>query len=167
MTVRRVVVPLWPGSDGDATHRPKNAAYIPADDSLYLEKLASRWMEARGEAVSGKAYVLQSLPAGYELYQRPRQNGLHIDKHLFGHPGHKLFDSPNRFYTHFEYLMNNAGNSIGCPCTVCNAAGGRTLPMNDPAKKVKSASSSRRTSGTSTPYGGILSSERLESTCVV
>ncbi|KAF2729410.1 hypothetical protein EJ04DRAFT_73481 [Polyplosphaeria fusca] len=154
MPSRRVVVSLWEGSDGDATHRSTNPAYTSADDSLYLEKLGTKWMQARGEALPGITYVLERLPAGYQLYQRTRIKGpQHIDKHLFGHPLHKIFDSPNRFWPHFEFLMNNAGDAMGCPCTVCNAAGAKALPMGSTSssKKAKKSPGSDKASSISTP----------------
>jgi hypothetical protein len=88
-----------------------------------LEKIATMWMQDRGDARSGAKYILDELPYGYALFERPRANG-RPDKYLFGHPAHKFFDSPNRFYPHFKHLMENAGNNIGCPCTVCDPRGG-------------------------------------------
>src|SRR5262245_17138102 len=100
---RRVVVPLRPGSDGDVMHKPVGATHtIVEPPSLYLEKLGDRWMEARGERQPGIHYILERLPTGYSLYQRPRgKNASIVDKFLFGHPQHRVFDSPNRFFPHF------------------------------------------------------------------
>ena len=72
----------------------------------------------------------------------------HVDKWLYGHPGHKVFDSPNRFFPHFKYIMENQGDSLGCPCTVCNAKGGTVLPIGSSAR---SRGPSRTVSGRSTP----------------
>ena len=123
MTARPIVVPLKAGcSDGDATHRP-SASHTEIRPTLYLEKVATMWMQDRGDARPGVKYILEGLPQGYVLFERPRANGS-LDKYLFGHPAHKFFDSPNRFYPHFKHLMENAGSNIGCPCTVCDPRGG-------------------------------------------
>ncbi|KAF1946782.1 hypothetical protein EJ02DRAFT_450136 [Clathrospora elynae] len=141
MSSSRVVVRLRPGSDGDATHVPKQDNHTQVDPPvLYLEKIGQQWMERRGDALPGVKYILESLPAGYTLWQRPRSTGArHMDRYLYGHPGSKPFDSPNRFYPHFEHLMDNAGNSMGCPCTVCRGGSG-VLPKN-PANGSRSISS--------------------------
>lgn len=150
MSLGRVVVPLRPGSDGDASHRPRDPAIKEVDPpTLYLEKLAAQWMKSRGLASAGVTYVLDRLPAGYALFQKPRQsNPNHVDKWLYGHPSHKYFDSPNRFWPHFKHLMDNGGNSMGCPCTVCNASGRVIPPIGAASTFAKRAASK---SGTSTP----------------
>ncbi|KAJ4292555.1 hypothetical protein N0V90_009218 [Kalmusia sp. IMI 367209] len=125
MPAGQIVVPLKPGSDGDYMHRPpESSTYTPLDPpTLYLERIGLQWMQDRGEALPGVKYILERLPTGYALYQRPRKNGLK-DKYLFGHPDHKPFDSPNRYYPHFKHLMENNGDRMGCPCTVCDPRGG-------------------------------------------
>lgn len=130
MSAGTVVVPIRPGSDGDATHQPDHSTHTLVDPpTLYLEKIASLWMESRGEALPGVRYMLDKLPAGYTLYQKPRiGTPKHIDKWLFGHPTHKYFDSPNRFFPHFKHLMENGGDNIGCICTVCQTKGGGRIP---------------------------------------
>ncbi|KAH7138680.1 hypothetical protein B0J11DRAFT_22481 [Dendryphion nanum] len=130
--MQRVTVPIRRGcSDGDATHRPNNPAIREIDPpTIYLEKIGTLWMKDRGQAISGITYILDSLPPGYALFQKQRLNTpAHMDKWLYGHPSHKVFDSPNRFFPHFKHLMNYNGNSIGCPCTVCNARGGVIPPI--------------------------------------
>jgi hypothetical protein len=147
----QVVVPLKGGSDADATHRPSGPAYSLVDPpTLYLEKIGQQWMQARGEAKLGVKYTLEALPTGYALYQRPRANVSHVDKFLFGHPSHKPFDSPNRFFPHFEYVMDNEGSSIGCPCTVCNPKGG-VLPRSEGSRSSSKRRSNGSSSGNSTP----------------
>ncbi|KAF2450749.1 hypothetical protein P171DRAFT_516565 [Karstenula rhodostoma CBS 690.94] len=128
-----VVVPLRPGSDGDYAHKPPdNSIWAIIDPpTLYLERVGLQWMQDRDEAKPGIKYVLERLPVGYTLYQRPRANGTK-DKYLFGHPNHKYFDSPNRFFPHFKHLMENGGNSIGCPCTICDPRSG-VLPGKPPS----------------------------------
>ncbi|KAJ4375486.1 hypothetical protein N0V86_007017 [Didymella sp. IMI 355093] len=116
---RRVVVRLRPGTDGDASHTPKSGTHVELNPpTLYLEKIADQWMKARGEAQPSTRYILESLPTGYTLWQRPRPKDPKVlDKYLYGHPEGKVFDSPNRFYPHFQHLMDY-GDSIGCPCTL-------------------------------------------------
>jgi hypothetical protein len=148
MAAGHVTVPLHAGSDGDPTHRPTGQSYTQiSPPTLYLDKIGQQWVESRGEALPGIKYSLERLPAGYTLWHRPRpKDPAHFDKYLYGHPGHQLFDSPNRFFPHFKYLMENAGNGIGCPCTVCSGKGG-VLPLPRAAKKA----SQNGSSGTSTP----------------
>jgi hypothetical protein len=151
MSSRRVVVRLRPGSDGDATHVPTPGTLTQVDPpTLYLEKIADQWMQARGEARAGVKYILEALPAGYTMWQRARPSApQHIDKYLFGHSQGKKFDSPNRFYPHFQHLMDNGGNSFGCPCTVC-AGGAAVLPKSS-LGSVRMRSSSTASSRISTP----------------
>jgi hypothetical protein len=130
MSQNRVFVRLRPGcSDGDPLHVPKQGSSCTQVNppTLYLEKIGQQWQEHQGKAQPGVKYVLEALPNGYTMWQRPRTSDpKHIDKYLYGHPGHKAFDSPNRFYPHFEYLMDNNGSSIGCPCKVCAGSAPRS-----------------------------------------
>ncbi|OAL54023.1 hypothetical protein IQ07DRAFT_584608 [Pyrenochaeta sp. DS3sAY3a] len=151
----RVVVPLRPGSDGDATHVPKQGTkYSEVDPpTLYLEKLAQLWMDARGEARPGVKYILERLPAGYTMWQRPRPlDPTTKDKYLYGHPDLKMFDSPNRFFPHFRYLMDNAGDSMGCPCTVC---GGGRRPVKTSSSTLSSSRMSSSNISSSSVSGNI------------
>jgi hypothetical protein len=127
MSRDRIVVRLRPGcSDGDPLHVPKLGHYTQVTPpTLFLEKTAQQWMEKTGKAQPGLKYILDALPGGYTMWQRPRPSDpKHIDKYLYGHPSNKPFDSPNRFYPHFHHLMENNGSSIGCPCTVCAGSAG-------------------------------------------
>ncbi|KZM27360.1 hypothetical protein ST47_g1494 [Ascochyta rabiei] len=144
---RRIVVLLRPGSDGDQTHVPKPGSQIQMDPpTLYLEKLGDQWMHDRNEAQPGVKYILEGLPAGYTLWQRPRaKDPKQFDKYLFGHPGRKLFDSPNRFYPHFKHLMENAGDSMGCPCTVCNGYSGVLPRCSSNSVRMRSSSGTSST----------------------
>jgi hypothetical protein len=153
---RRVIVTLRPGSDGDASHVPTSGNKTQVNPpNLYLEKIGQQWMEARGEATPGVEYVLQSLPLGYTMWQRPRpSNPRHIDKYLYGHPQGRVFDSPNRYFPHFAFLMENAGSSMGCQCTVCAGSGGvlpKTSSSKIPSNSAKMRSSSTASSRPSTP----------------
>ncbi|KAH7391019.1 hypothetical protein DE146DRAFT_152599 [Phaeosphaeria sp. MPI-PUGE-AT-0046c] len=133
MTQSRVVVRIHPGcSDGDPLHVPKQGGHYTRLDPpiLYMEKIAEQWMNARREARPGIRYILDALPYGYTLWQRPRPSDpRHVDKYLFGHPQQKYYDSPNRFYPHFEHLMENGGSSIGCQCKLCAGSAG-VLPRS-------------------------------------
>ncbi|KAF2277848.1 uncharacterized protein EI97DRAFT_274949 [Westerdykella ornata] len=149
MSAGRVIVPLRRGSDGDPTHRPDKPTFTQADPRNYLEKLATLWMQARGERLPGISYVLERLPEGYAVFGRPRPGEpSHVDFYLYGHPEHKKFDSPNRFYPHFEHLMNH-GTNIGCPCTVCN--GTTRLPINGSPAASRTGTSGLQPSGPSRP----------------
>jgi len=152
MSQGRRVVRLRPGcSDGDALHVPKQGNHTQVDPpKLYLEKTAQQWMEDRNEAQPGVKYILEALPNGYTMWQRPRPGKpSHFDKYLYGHPSHKVFDSPNRFYQHFQHLMNNNGSSIGCLCTVCAGSAG-ILPGSS-SNSVRSGSSNAASSRPRTP----------------
>jgi hypothetical protein len=109
-------------------------------------------MESRGEAKPGVHYSLQDLPIGYTLWHRPRpSNPNHFDRYLYGHPAKKAFDSPNRFFPHFLHLMQNNGNNIGCPCTLCSGSAG-VLPKsssNSSPKRTPTVASSRKSSNSS------------------
>ncbi|EAT81200.2 hypothetical protein SNOG_11492 [Parastagonospora nodorum SN15] len=74
MSQGRRVVHLRPGcSDGDALHVPKQGNHTQVNPpKLYLEKTAQQWMEDRGEAQLGVKYILEALPNGYTMWQRPR-----------------------------------------------------------------------------------------------
>ncbi|KAI4289661.1 MAG: hypothetical protein L6R35_001066 [Caloplaca aegaea] len=82
----------------------------------------------------GRIYTLSALPTGYTLWERPRQSAKHVrtltsnqkpdglrkqvDRYLCGHPSHKCFDSPNRFYPHWKFLLNY-GSGQACNCDLC------------------------------------------------
>jgi hypothetical protein len=130
---------------------PKQGVHTQVDPPLlYLEKIGQQWMEHRGEAQPDVKHILESLPNGYTMWQRPRPSKAnHVDKYLYGHPSHKVFDSPNRFYPHFQHLMENNGSSIGCPCTVCAGSAG-VLPGSS-SNSVRAFSSSSASSRPRTP----------------
>ncbi|KAL9582275.1 MAG: hypothetical protein Q9212_003384, partial [Teloschistes hypoglaucus] len=105
-------------SDGDPSHRPTGSGFVRANEDGYLQKLAEKWMQEAGVADDDETYSLARLPAGYEVWERPRiNNPNHSDKWLYGHPNHKTFDSPNRFYPHFFFLMHNGHQD--CTCDKC------------------------------------------------
>ncbi|KAL2003330.1 hypothetical protein VTN02DRAFT_4240 [Thermoascus thermophilus] len=105
-------------SDGDKSTWPTDPKYGRPDDSLYREKLAKMWLQKRDEYEPGENYILDSLPEGYVLFDRPRPKNPEIrDKYLWGHPSGAVFNSPNRFFPHFYYLMT--GGTTQCPCDLC------------------------------------------------
>ncbi|KAL8688813.1 MAG: hypothetical protein Q9218_005364 [Villophora microphyllina] len=114
-------------SDADASHRPNKPTYTRANEEIFMQKVATRWMQEQGLAQAGRTYSLDKLPAGYELWHRPRPSDPnHMDKWLYGHPNHKTFDSPYRFYPHFRYLMHNCSGI--CTCDICKK--GKTSPRS-------------------------------------
>ncbi|KAI9705912.1 MAG: hypothetical protein M1836_005318 [Candelina mexicana] len=119
VTGQAITVPVDGYSDGDASHRPAGDQYNMITPDIYLEKLARQWMDDRGEAEPGKRYVLDRLPKGYALFARLRQGAKHEDKYLYGHPSHRIFDSPAKFYPHFKWMMEHDGSDDVCNCTVC------------------------------------------------
>lgn len=138
---RRVVVRLTATSDGDPTHAPSDPERKEVDPpTIYLEKVADQWMKNRGQFRKNESYILEHLPAGYRLFAKKRPgSSSHVDKWLYGHPSGHTFDSPNRFYPHFEYIMNNGGSSIGCSCSVC-VKGGVLPNSRSSSRPVSSAS---------------------------
>ncbi|KAL8842589.1 MAG: hypothetical protein Q9176_002546 [Flavoplaca citrina] len=128
-------------SDGDASHRPEGGNLTRANEDGYLQLLAEKWMkEEVGGAQRGRRYTLDRLPAGYQAWERPRPaNPKHIDRWLYGHPDGKRFDSPNRFYPHFKYLMQH-GNGEPCSCDMCGTKGrkpGPKKPVGPPPAATK------------------------------
>ncbi|KAI9806478.1 MAG: hypothetical protein M1833_003665 [Piccolia ochrophora] len=118
-------VPINPHSDGDASKWPAASSTFSAiHPEIYLIKLADMWMQDRGEAEKGKKYILDQLPAGFKVYDRPRTNQIVRDKYLFGHPRGKVFDSPAKFYPHFKYLMeDDEPTASDCACQGCKGGG--------------------------------------------
>ena len=132
-----------------------------------LENLQHRQNEAelrkrlRMMHAADLAYILEALPFGYSLWQRPRpSNPAHFDRYLYGHPGKKPFDSPNRFFPHFEYMMENDGIGMGCPCKVCSGSAG-VLPGATPnSSRTRTPSVTSQKSNSSAPISSRPSSSR-------
>lgn len=115
------IIQIRPGSDGDAAKWPGAGLRHEAPD-VYMKRLASRWMQDRGEAISGRKYILNKLPEGYALFGKARnKDPNHIDRYLYGHPVYK-FRSVEEFYDHFKCLMDY-GSAASCRCIGC--MGGR------------------------------------------
>lgn len=93
---------------------------------------------------SGMSYILDSLPEGYSLFDRPRGtnpdivsvscfhgHGLSVsafmlirlwrfiqrDRFLYGHPAGQYFYSTIQFFPHFYYLMTDGTST--CNCVLC------------------------------------------------
>ncbi|PGH32392.1 hypothetical protein GX50_04817 [[Emmonsia] crescens] len=117
-------------TDGDRNLWPRNSRFEREDPHLYLLKLASMWMKERGEARPGKHYILDQLPEGYVYMSRARQHNPELrDKYLYGHPSGHYFNSPNRFWPHFYYLMTHG--AAPCRCDLCRA-GKQAINYDDP-----------------------------------
>ena len=150
MTTSRVqILNIEPHSDGEASHRPKPEWQLLDPPHIYLEKLALLWLHERGETPrSDTRYYLSSLPTGYALFERARPSNAKLkDKHLYGHPSHKFFDSPNRFFPHFLHLMQYH-TSDGCPCTICNTKGSQPLPVRHKGRPSHQVQNGKRGSTT-------------------
>ncbi|KAL9610606.1 MAG: hypothetical protein Q9167_004708 [Letrouitia subvulpina] len=121
---RVVIVPGPACSDGDPSHKPTLSSYSKANPESWLQKVGAKWMEQEGGGVAGGTiYQLNQFPQGYVLWERTRASGSHIDRFLYGHPEHKIFDSPYRFYPHFKYLMQRR-NGVKCQCDICEKTKG-------------------------------------------
>lgn len=82
----------------------------------------------------GTNYIIDSLPEGYAVFDRPRWTNPDIvstatelwdlytdrpqrDRFLWGHPLGQYFPSTIQFFPHFLYLMK--GGKEPCPCILC------------------------------------------------
>jgi hypothetical protein len=82
---------------------------------------------------TGEKYIFKKLPEGYRTYTKSREDGRQVsnhghgiytvylssilkDRYVFGHPRGR-FDSPNKFATHFKWLMQ--GGIGTCNCVRC------------------------------------------------
>ncbi|KAJ9348937.1 hypothetical protein DTO282F9_1349 [Paecilomyces variotii] len=66
----------------------------------------------------GENYILERLPEGYALFDKPRPSDSTIrDKYLWGHPSGAYFNSPNRFFPHFYWFIT--GKQGDCGCDLC------------------------------------------------
>ncbi|PGH03086.1 hypothetical protein GX51_04273 [Blastomyces parvus] len=117
-------------TDGDVNRWPTESRFEREDPHIYLLKLASMWMKHRGEARPGKQYILDQLPEGYIYMSRARQLNPELrDKYLYGHPSGYYYNSPNRFWPHFCYLMTHG--AVPCRCDICKT-GKQAINYDDP-----------------------------------
>ena len=71
------IVQIMPVSDGDPSHRPKNPEYIQITrPTLYLEKIASLWMQNLHQARPGKQLKLNLSQGQLALSAFSLQNDL-------------------------------------------------------------------------------------------
>ncbi|KAL4884534.1 ABC transporter transmembrane region 2-domain-containing protein [Aspergillus karnatakaensis] len=70
-----VVIPINQSfSDGDPTTWPTEERFGRPDDSYYRQKLADMWLKAMGANEPGVLYIIDELPEGYAVFDRPRLN---------------------------------------------------------------------------------------------
>ncbi|KAJ5678380.1 uncharacterized protein N7477_004013 [Penicillium maclennaniae] len=117
-------------SDGDETTWRLNDPqfkYRMIDDTRWRLALAQMWIEKTGAIETGKTYILEKLPEGYGLFDRPRgSNPSERDTFLFGHPSGFYFQSRVAFFPHFFWLMSNREGI--CQCANCARATKSTGP---------------------------------------
>ena len=114
------ILPINPGSDGDARRWPKHS--YDRDDTYYEQRVAVLWIkDIPGGPEPNVTYSLDRLPHGYGGFQRTRPDGIRIDYFIYGHPNGK-FDSVVKFYKHFKHLMQH-GFPAGCECDNCSGEG--------------------------------------------
>ncbi|KAJ3109893.1 hypothetical protein HDU96_007074 [Phlyctochytrium bullatum] len=79
--------------------------------------------------------TLRSLPDGYALARRQRENSKHVDKYLYGHPSGGTFRSAEEFKHHLVWLARRTVDpDLRCACRLCTRA--RRRPRkNDPGAK--------------------------------
>ncbi|OOF97258.1 hypothetical protein ASPCADRAFT_505649 [Aspergillus carbonarius ITEM 5010] len=94
-------------SDGTESSWPtEETCNKPVGDKRARVKLAKLWMQKTGEYQRGVNYILDRLPDGYALFDRPRQANPEIrDRLIFGHPVNLVYNSTKQFFPHFYYLM--------------------------------------------------------------
>ncbi|KAJ6000513.1 hypothetical protein N7481_000922 [Penicillium waksmanii] len=117
-----VVIPVDDSlSDGKKETWPLNDPkykYRAVDDTKWREALAEMWIEDTGAKEEGVAYILEKLPEGYRIFDRPRgTDHTTRDAFLFGHPSGSYFQSRATFIVHFRWLMSERINP--CKCKLC------------------------------------------------
>ncbi|KAL4911975.1 transcription-silencing protein Clr2-domain-containing protein [Aspergillus aurantiobrunneus] len=105
-------------SDGDTTTWPTEERFGRPDDTSYRRKLAEMWLGKMGAHEPGVVSIIDVLPEGYAIFDRPRMSNPSIrDKFLWGHPVGQYFSSTITFFPHFYYLMT--GGTVKCSCVLC------------------------------------------------
>ncbi|RDW70634.1 uncharacterized protein DSM5745_08145 [Aspergillus mulundensis] len=114
-----VVIPIDHSfSDGDSKTWPTEERFGRPDNTYYRQKLAELWLKKRGAYVPGVISVIDELPDGYAVFDRPRLSDPNTrDKFLWGHPVGNYFTSSIMFFPHFDYLMS--GGTTKCACELC------------------------------------------------
>ncbi|OJK00986.1 hypothetical protein ASPACDRAFT_26770 [Aspergillus aculeatus ATCC 16872] len=135
-------------SDGDRAGWPTGDRFDMPDDSYYRRKIARLWAQKVGfyepgrfvlqclcyaDINTGKEYILDTLPDGYAIFDRPRGTDPDIvscttvtlltvtkpqrDRFLYGHPLQQYFYSTVQFFPHFCHLMSRGKEP--CTCLLC------------------------------------------------
>ncbi|KAJ5503558.1 Transcription-silencing protein Clr2 [Penicillium fimorum] len=104
-------------SDGDMSTWP-GGNYTERSDSRWRELLAENWLKNMGTFEEGVVHIIEKLPDGYCLFERPRgTNPSMSDTFLFGHPSGRYFQSQITFFPHFLSLVKNELDKCKCkPC---------------------------------------------------
>ncbi|CEJ54084.1 hypothetical protein PMG11_00407 [Penicillium brasilianum] len=120
-----VVIPVEDEkSDGKKSTWPVNGPdarfiYRIRDDEGWRIGLAQMWVEKQmGALEDGITYILEKLPEGYVLMDRPRGTDQKRDSFLFGHPTGRYFQSRVTFFVHFYWLMTDRAEP--CECKLCS-----------------------------------------------
>ncbi|KAJ5142681.1 Transcription-silencing protein Clr2 [Penicillium bovifimosum] len=112
-----VVIPMTAASDGDMSTWP-DSPYTERDDYSWRLNLAENWLKDAGTYEEGVTHIIEKLPDGYCLFERPRVGGRLVkDCFLFGHPSGKYFRTRIAFLPHFLALVK--GTLDSCPCKPC------------------------------------------------
>ncbi|KAI9885866.1 MAG: hypothetical protein M1823_002345 [Watsoniomyces obsoletus] len=127
-TAPPIVVPVCEYSDGDASKRPPSDHRL-CDDTQHREKVALLFVQQHGQYQAGRKYILDRLPTGYVVSEKPRPGSTHIDRYVYGHPSGRPYPSPAQFYPHFAFLMTRTQEGTGvCRCKPCALPASRALP---------------------------------------
>ncbi|KAK4862680.1 hypothetical protein LT330_002813 [Penicillium expansum] len=104
-------------SDGDMSTWP-GGNYIERPDIRWRQLLAENWLKSMGTYEEGVSHIIEKLPEGYCLFQRPRGTDPSLfDPFLFGHPSGQYFQSQRTFFPHFLSLVKNELDKCKCkPC---------------------------------------------------
>ncbi|KAL4993857.1 ABC transporter transmembrane region 2-domain-containing protein [Aspergillus recurvatus] len=72
-------------SDGDPSTWPTEERFGRPDDRYYRQKLAELWLKETGAYASGMTGIIDELPDGYAVFDRPRKSDPSIrDRFLYG-----------------------------------------------------------------------------------
>ncbi|OQE11613.1 hypothetical protein PENVUL_c002G06456 [Penicillium vulpinum] len=115
-------------SDGSMSTWP-GGQYIERPDSRWRQLLAENWLKDMGTYEEGVTHIIEKLPEGYCLFERPRGTNPKIfDPFLFGHPSGQYFQSQTTFLTHFLSLVKNELDSCECkPCSKMRPSQGTSV----------------------------------------
>ncbi|PYI24623.1 hypothetical protein BO99DRAFT_983 [Aspergillus violaceofuscus CBS 115571] len=152
-----IVIPIdTTYSDGDRAGWPTGDHFDMPDDSYYRRKIARLWAQELGFYKPGQEYILDSLPDGFAIFDRPRGTDPNIrDRFLYGHPLQQYFYSTVQFFPHFCHLMNQGKEP--CSCHLCEKLAKRKrdgIPIGRGVGRPRGrpyGSGTRTSSGTRTP----------------